>query len=243
MTYQLHLKTFDGPFDLLLHLIDKNEIDIYDIPIAQITREYLAYLEAMEQFDLEIASEFVVMAATLLNIKAKMLAPKPVPEEENANGEPYDPRAELVHDLLEYKRFKEIAAIMGEYEEARRQHFVRPNEITLYASLFPPENPLDGKTLADLQQAFSRVWRQAQKRGFVQQITRDEVSVGEMMERILRQLAEKENGIVFEDLFVDLYTKTYLVVAFLALLELVRRGRVLVRQETPYQAIYIFLAA
>ena len=80
MTYQLHLKTFDGPFDLLLHLIDKNEIDIYDIPIAQITREYLAYLEAMEQFDLEIASEFVVMAATLLNIKAKMLAPKPVPE-------------------------------------------------------------------------------------------------------------------------------------------------------------------
>ena len=110
MVYQVHLEAFEGPFDLLLHLIDKNEVDIYDIPIAAITAEYLAYLDAMEQCDLEVTSEFLVMAATLLSIKAKMLVPKPAPEEGEEVIEPYDPRAELVQNLLDYRRFKEVAS-------------------------------------------------------------------------------------------------------------------------------------
>jgi segregation and condensation protein A len=243
MVYQVHLEAFEGPFDLLLHLIDKNEVDIYDIPIAAITAEYLAYLDAMEQCDLEVTSEFLVMAATLLSIKAKMLVPKPVPEEGEEAIEPYDPRAELVQNLLDYRRFKEVAALFGQYEKEQRQHFSRPNETALYASLFQETNPLEGKTLADLEAAFQKVWQKAQKRGFVREIHRSEVSMNDMMARIQAMLADKPQGVCFEDIFMPYQSRTQLVVAFLALLELVRQFAVQIQQSHSFGTIYIFPVA
>ena len=132
MAYEIHLAAFDGPFDLLLHLIQKNEIDIYDIPIAEITAQYLEYLAQMEALDLEIASEFLVMAATLLAIKARLLLPKPPPELLDDADEAYDPRQELVRDLLEYKRIKEAAGLLADYYERQQLKMARPNDISLY---------------------------------------------------------------------------------------------------------------
>ncbi len=240
MAYQVHLEAFEGPFDLLLHLIDKNEVDIYDIPIAEITEEYLAYLRKMESFDLEIASEFLVMAATLLSIKAKMLVPKPIPEEGEA--ESYDPRSELVQDLLEYRRFKEIASLLGEYEDKQRRHFSRPNEMALYTTLFAQENPLEGKTLPDLAAAFWKVWHKAEKQGFTREIHRGQVSIGDMMEAILTALAGHPKGVLFEEIFSGFHSRTHLVVAFLALLELVRQSAIQVQQSHSCGEIYIFAA-
>jgi len=240
MAYQVHLEAFEGPFDLLLHLIDKNEVDIYDIPIAEITGEYLAYLQEMENFDLEIASEFLVMAATLLSIKAKMLVPKPIPEEGETSAELYDPRSELVQTLLEYRRFKEIAALLSEYEDKQRLLFSRPNEMALYTTLFSQENPLEGKTLPDLEAAFLKVWRKAEKQGFTREIHRGQVSIGDMMEAVLSALAGHPKGVLFEEVFSGFHSRTHLVVAFLALLELVRQSAVQIRQSYSCGDIYIF---
>ena len=178
MAYQISLESFQGPFDLLLYLIDKNEVDIYDIPIAEITRQYLDYLAAMQQMDLDIASEFLVMAATLLAIKAKMLVPKPKTISGETDEEFGDARAELVRDLLEYKRFKEASELLAVLERQQSRLFARPNEEEFYLDLFSPENPLDGRTLAELQNAFQQIWQKAGKRKEVQSIKREEITVG-----------------------------------------------------------------
>ena len=123
MPYKVKLESFEGPLDLLLYLIKKNEVDIYDIPISKITRQYLEYIEIIQLLDLEAASDFILMAATLMRIKAQMLLPKPSIEEEVQDVE--DPRQELVYRLLEYKRFKDVAAELGEKEEIARKQFPR----------------------------------------------------------------------------------------------------------------------
>lgn len=238
MQYEIHLASFDGPFDLLLHLIQKNEVDIYDIPIAEITEQYMEYLAAMEEMDLDIASEFLVMAATLLAIKARMLLPKPPPELLD-DEEDYDPRLALVHDLLEYKRIKEAALALDEFYQARQRQFARPNDEAMYRSMFREVDPLDGKTVEDLLAAFQPVWLKAKAAGQVHTIQREAVSIGVMTERIVNRLVLHPEGIRFEEIFAGAATRLQVIVGFMALLELAKLRAVRLQQDGADAAIYI----
>ncbi len=234
---RIELPVFEGPFDLLLHLIRENQIDILDIPIAKITDQYLDYLQRMQEMDLEVASSFLVMAATLLSIKAKLLLPHPT-EEEVAEGE--DAREELVRDLLEYMRFKEVAQTMNEMHEEQKRLFIRHNEPEEFANLFSHENPLDGKTLRDLETAFQHVLAKAKDRGvLVMQIHREQVTLEDRMEYLFHQLLDHPDGISFADVFETCNSRLSFIVTFLALLELVRQGVVVVVQSQEFGEIYL----
>ncbi len=239
MDYQIKLQTFEGPFDLLLHLIDKSEIDIYDIPIAEITKQYLEYIEAMEALDLDVASEFLVMAATLLSIKARMLLPKPPPELLEGE-EDYDPRAKLVQDLLEYKKIKEAAVFLEGYYHNRQKQHERQNDESMYRYFFQDVNPLEGKTLQDLTSAFHDVWQRVKEEQTVHSIQREAVSIGGMMEKIVNLVAANSKGVIFAEVFQDMASKLHLVVGFLALLELMKLSVIRVQQQGAYSQIYVF---
>lgn len=239
MAYEIHLAAFDGPFDLLLHLIHKNEIDIYDIPIAEITAQYLDYLAQMEALDLEIASEFLVMAATLLSIKARLLLPKPPPELLDEADEEYDPRQELVRDLLEYRRIREAADVLGDFYQRRQLQVARPNDVSLYNDMFGEVNPLAGKTPADLLAALQPIWQRAKNAEQVHTIRREAISIGMMTDKLLQRLRKAPAGIRFNDIFAEQASRLQVIVAFLALLELTKISAVQVQQDTPDAAIYI----
>ncbi|MDD2568034.1 MAG: segregation/condensation protein A [Clostridia bacterium] len=239
MNYQIQIEQFEGPFDLLLHLIEKNEVDIYDIPIAEITGQYLVYIQQMEKLDLDVASEFLVMAATLISIKAKMLLPTPPPEE--VEEEYIDPRLQLVQDLLEYKKIKEAAQMLDVFYKERQLCFERPNEEGIYAQYFSDVNPLDGKTLADLSEAFREVWIKVKDKEVIRAISREEVSLAEMMSDIIEKVKENPKGLDFTALFEKDYTKNRVIVRFLSLLELVKISAVKVQQNDAYGRIYVFL--
>lgn len=234
----ISLPVFEGPFDLLLHLIRENQVDIYDIPIAMITAQYMEYLSAMEALDLEIASSFLVMAATLLAIKARMLLP---PAEDTAEeGEEEDMREALVHDLLEYMRFKEAAQGLQTLREDARLHYSRPNVEELYLNLFSAENPLSGKTLDDLSLAFAQVLKKLEGREDMLDIPREQVTVRDKLRDILAALREKPRGLPFSAIFAACRSKMECVVAFLALLELMRQLRVRVGQSSLFDEIYVY---
>lgn len=236
-TYQVKLEMFEGPFDLLLHLIEKNEVDIYDIPIAEITAQYLDYIDQMKELDLDVASEFLVMAATLLSIKAKMLLPKPpAPEQE----EDLDPRTQLVRDLLEYKKIKAAASYLEEHYQARQKLHTRNNHISLYSGLFPESNPLEGKTLADLTEAFYRIWQQVKEEHTTIAIQRSLVSIDSMMDKISQAVRQKGDGVSFTVLFSQYGSKIHLIVGFLALLELVKNNRITLYQDHTFDDIFLF---
>ncbi|MEG1996855.1 MAG: segregation/condensation protein A [Clostridiales bacterium] len=241
MTYQVKIQAFEGPFDLLLHLIRENEVDIYDIPIAEITAQYLAYLEAMEELDLEITSDFLVMAATLLAIKARMLLP-PIIGAEEQEGENLDVRGELVRDILEYLQFKEAANGLNQIRQEETLHFFRPNEEELYLNLFSDENPLDGKTLADLSAAFAKVLAKASKGETVIQIEREQVTVQDKLVELMAMVAKKTEGVAFGDVFAENCSRAELIVTFLALLELARRAKLRIAQHDLYGEIYFYPA-
>jgi segregation and condensation protein A len=234
----IQLPVFEGPFDLLLHLIRENEVDIYDIPIAEITAQYIGYLQAMEALDMEIASSFLVMAATLLAIKAKMLLPPAEAGEEE--GEPEDARAELVQDLLEYLHFKEAAGqLQGLRERASLQHS-RPNAEELYLSLFAPENPLSGKTLRDLSLAFAAVLTKLPRGQDLLDIGREQVTIQDKTRDILAALKSRPRGLPFSQIFTACLSKAECVTAFLALLELIRLLKVRISQSGIYDDIYLY---
>jgi segregation and condensation protein A len=235
---QIHLPIFEGPFDLLLHLIRENEVDIYDIPIAEITAQYIHYLQAMEALDMEIASSFLVMAATLLAIKAKMLLPPAEAGEEE--GAPEDARAELVQDLLEYLHFKEAAGQLQSLRGLSALQHSRPNAEELYLSLFAPENPLSGKTLRDLSLAFAAVLaRLPQGRGLLD-IGCEQVTVQDKTRDILVALKRRPRGLPFSELFSACRSRAECVTAFLALLELIRLLKVRISQSGIYGEIYLY---
>lgn len=235
--YQIHLPVFEGPFDLLLHLIRVEQVDIWDIPIARITDQYLAYLARMEELDLDIASEFLVMAATLLTIKARMLLPRPpAPEGEEAE----DARGELVHDLLEYVRFKEAAERMEKLHQRSAQMIRRPNEQELYLNLFSAENPLLGKTLDDLQRAFAKVLAKAAKTESVLNLKREQVTLRDRLEHLFYLMGSHPEGLRFAEAFDDCRGRLELVVTFLALLELIRQRVIRVSQDRQFGEIYMF---
>lgn len=216
MTYQIKLEVFEGPLDLLLHLIKKNEVNIYDIPISLITQQYLDYIELMKELNLEIAGEFLLMAATLIHIKSKMLLPQEEVVSEEEEGE--DPRAELVRRLLEYQRFKDAAEELGQREETWREVFYHPHDLSTEAE----EEVMIEVGLFDLLDAFREMIEKMPEKISLEIIPEELTLRGRMttvMERV--ELAGPE-GLTLWALLDKDTTKRAIVITFLALLELAR---------------------
>jgi len=232
MVYKVKLEVFEGPLDLLLYLIKKEEIEIKDIPIAKITDQYLGYLEVMKMLDLNIAGEFVLMAATLMHIKSKMLLP-PVESEEEAIEE--DPRAELVRRLLEYKKFKEVAGELYHMETRQKDFFARP--VTEDSKPEPAEDAYFEASLFDLITAFNKVMKEIPKKTF-HEFVKDEFTVEEKMHDIFHLLVKKST-IYFTQLFTKAKNKAEIITIFLALLELIRLKEILIRQASVFGEIEI----
>ena len=235
--YKVKLDVFEGPLDLLLYLVRKDEVDIYDISIERITKQYLEYLEAMESIDVEIGGEFIVMAANLLYIKSRTLLPVDLQGPVEDEGEEEDPRWELIRQLIEYKKFKEAAGDLRDREELRTKLFGRT------PSAPPPDGGatlLAGEVGAlDLISAFQRVLERLEKRkGAEREIEADRFTVSEKIEYVLKILPESE-PLKFEELFAGQTTRGELVATFLALLELVRLRHVQVEQDGAFGDILL----
>ncbi|HAH96694.1 MAG TPA: segregation/condensation protein A [Firmicutes bacterium] len=242
MSYLVHLDVFEGPFDLLLHLIERDELDIYDIPIARITAEFLEYISTMQLLNLHVASDFMVMAATLIQIKARMLLPKPVVcEEEADSAEEEDPRQELVEKLVEYKKYKELAMDLRAREEEFARVFVRPVGETA-DRLVIDDNPLKGISVWDLLAAFKNVLDSLAPEEEPAAVPKEEISMRQRMQEITASLAVC-GRIKFRDLFGKSNSRTALVTGFMALLELMRLRKVRVSQDVTFGEILITAAA
>lgn len=228
MTYKVQLPVFEGPLDLLLYLIKKDEINIYDIPVAKIAEQYLEYLKVMKLLDLEIAGEFILMAATLMHIKSKMLLPSEDKKEEDL--EELDPREELVKKLVEYKRFKDAASKLKEMDFKRQQVFTRiPGS---QAPRFEDEESYFEASLFDLLTAFSKVLKEIPRVAF-HQIISDEFTVSDKIHDILHILVQN-SSVYFSELFKNAKNKNEIIAIFLALLELVKLKEVVVKQKAPF---------
>lgn len=228
MDYKVKLDQFEGPLDLLLFLIKKEEINIYDIPIAKITQQYLDYIRVLEFLNLELAGEFLVMAATLMRIKARTLLPRQPDEIEEED----DPRRDLVQQLLEYQKYKEASTKLEAMEYQRRLLFVRP-EALCGEDLVEVERTYN---LFDLICAFKKVLDRAQVRYL--QVAAEEISLDEKIEFVKRRMQEA-GVIAFADLFEGASTRADLVVTFLALLEILRTGFATVKQTGSFGEIWI----
>jgi segregation and condensation protein A len=231
-TVTIKLARFEGPLDLLLHLIKRDEIDIYDIPIAHITQQYLAYLELMRILDLEVAGEFLVMAATLMRIKAKMLLPLPALGEEGEDEG--DPREELVQRLVEYRQFKEAAGTLKTREGERRLLFTR--------GMTPGEDeagplPLAPTTLFHLMDALNRVMSRLSEQA-VYEVEGEVYDVEEKM-ALIASLAAEQGRMTFESLLLRCHARLEMIVTFIALLELIKLGRIAVVQTEHFGQIQI----
>ena len=217
LPYQVRIENFEGPLDLLLHLIKKNEINIYDIPVAMIAQQYLAYLEAMEELNLNVAGDFLVMAATLLQIKSKMLLPVDETVDDDEDGP--DPREELVRRLLEYKAYKEAARQLDDQEKMWREIFWREQAFSVEEEV-EEDLPLDNVSLFDLVDALKDVLERNPASRLLE-IVPDNLTVRERMNLILETL-EGKDSVSFAALFEGSSHRMVVVVTFLALLELMR---------------------
>ena len=243
MAIPVKLEVFEGPLDLLLYLIDKNKVDIYDIPIVEITAQYLEYIRAMEQEDMNIVSEFLVMAATLLDIKCRMLLPKEV----NEDGEEEDPRAELVQQLLEYKMYKYMSYGLKDKMTETGNVFCRglslPEEIQQYKAPIDHEELIGDTTLQKLHGIFKDIMkRQVDRvdpiRSQYGNIVRDEVDV-ERKTIYIEEYIKTRRNFSFRDLLERQSSKLEVVVTFLVVLELMKTGKVTIRQDELFDDIYI----
>lgn len=235
MTYSVKTQAFEGPMDLLLHLIKKNEIDIYDIPIADITRQYLDYLEIMKTLNLDVAGEFLVVAATLLHIKSRMLLP--VPEEPQQDEE--DPRADLVRQLLEYQSVKEAAFSLDKREILERDVFVRkafPEEFEVEER----DVDLEGLTLFGLIEAFKKVIAELPQET-AHEVFAERVSISDKISLILEAL-DTEDNVSFYDLLKGARSRQDVIVTFLAILELMKLKMIKAHQAQACGPIWVYKA-
>ncbi len=237
------LEHFEGPLDLLLHLIEKNKVSIYDIPIVTITEQYLDYVNHMDTRDLDLVSEFLVMAATLLDIKARMLLPK----EEKPEREEEDPRAELVKRLLEYKMYKFMARELEDMEEGAERLLFKgptiPEEVAKYEPPADLDSLLDGLTLAKLQEIFESVLRRGENRrdpvrSSFGTIKKEPVSLEEKLTFVL-SYARKNRKFSFREMLGYSRDRMEIVVSFLAVLELMKVGRIRLSQASIDDDMYI----
>ena len=237
--YTIKLPVFEGPLDLLLHLIREHKLDIYDIPIAEVADQYLRYLSLMESLDLDVAGEFFVMAATLLEMKSRMLLPTPPSGVEAEEG--VDPRAELVERLLEYERFKNAAESLRGLEDDRSQVFWRlAGELESYDA---PVIPLDLQA-TDLLLALQQMLKEAGEEEEVTSVERQKITLRMKMREIWQKIRSGEaDGVTFRDLFTGPRTRMEVVMTFIALLELLRVGRIRIKQRQPFGEIRVRAAA
>ena len=236
---KIKLQSFEGPLDLLVHLIKKNKVDVYDIPIALITRQYLDYLGLMQELNLDVASEFLVIAATLIHIKSRMLLPRP----ETAAGDVLDeedPRDALVRRLLEHERFKAAAELLHERETLRGAQWTRPDARieAIAGEDYEPELEVD---LFSLLSAFKLVLERARERPPVP-LPPEQISIEARIEQMLERLSETD-ACGFEELFEDVAVRADMIVTFLALLEMIRLKLVRVFQSSQLGAIRMYKRA
>jgi segregation and condensation protein A len=229
--YTFRLEGFEGPLDLLLHLIQKNELDIFNIPIALVTEQYLECLQLMKVLNLDVAGEYLLMASTLLHIKSKLLLPKSTEEE----GEEEDPRAELVRRLLEYQKYKEAAGELEKRPMLDRDVFVR---------LIPPEpgeEPEEERievNLFELLEAFRKVLERV-KPETVHEVVLEHLSVEDKIQEILGLLEKENRSMAFHRLFPEQASRRVVVITLLAILELVKMKRIRIFQPAPFEIIRI----
>ncbi|MGG5340730.1 segregation and condensation protein A [Enterococcus sp. AZ020] len=241
------LDVFEGPLDLLLHLIKKLEIDIYDIPIAAVTEQYMNYIHTMKTLELEVAGEYIVMAATLMAIKSKMLLPKQelevTDDDELLTGE--DPRDALVAQLLEYRKFKYAAGLLHEKESERSLYFTKePMDVDEYKEDNPLLEPNQLNTI-DLFLAFHAMLEKKKNRQPVKTtVAGDDVSIEEKITAISQKMAQidRQTPVNFEDFFTS-HSKQEIVTTFMALLELMKKGSIHVEQEENYSTILLYNTA
>jgi len=232
--YPVRLQNFEGPLDLLLHLIKKHEVDVYDIPIALVTQQYLDYLDLMQEMNLDIAGEFLVMAATLIHIKSRMLLPRPDPGQEDPEE---DPREALMRRLLEHQKFKAAAELLHEREIQRSAQWLRPEGrlADVVGEAPEPEMEVD---LFSLMAAFRQVLDRARQRPHVP-LPPEQISIEDRIAQLLARVSETE-ACGFEDLFADVQTRSGMVVTFLALLEMIRLKLVRVFQQGNFGPIRVY---
>ena len=233
MTYHVRLTLFEGPLDLLLHLIRRDKINIYDIPISRITREYLAYIEIMQELELEVAGEFFVMAASLMRIKSQMLLPR----REELGEEEEDPRDELVRNLLEYRTIKEAAQCLAAKEEERRHVYTRSVSPPPEAET-PSADELQDVSIFDLLEALQSVLKNMKTRS-IYRIIPESVTVEQKIEMIAAAI-DSRSEVLFSELFAGEYTRIEIIVTFLAILEMIKLGALRARQLSHGEDIWLY---
>lgn len=235
MNYKIHLDMFEGPLDLLLYLVKKDHLNIYDIPIAKVTQQYLEYINLMQLLDLNIVGEFLVMAATLMQIKSKMLLPA---EELAAIEEQDDPRAELVKKLLEYEKFKQIAENLKQMEISQQEVFKRPKSEEPAEAKAPDKQDIYFEaSIFDLISAFSRALKDIPREVFYE-VIKDQYTVEQKVHDILHLLLV-QSEIKLGELFAKTQSKMEIVVIFLAILELAKMKEIVARQDVEFEDIII----
>lgn len=235
--YPVRLDNFEGPLDLLLHLIKKHEVDIYDIPILQITRQYLDYIDLMQEMNLDVAGEFLVMAATLIHIKSRMLLPRADPAQEDPDE---DPREALMRRLLEHQKFKAAAELLHERETLRSAQWTRPDGPVLEIAGEAPEPEVE-IDLFSLISAFRAVVERARQRPKVYLPT-EQIPIEDRIEQLMAKLSETE-ACGFEDLFADVQSRAGMIVTFLAMLEMIRLKLIRVFQSGSMGPIRVYKRA
>ncbi|AGA69797.1 hypothetical protein Desdi_2373 [Desulfitobacterium dichloroeliminans LMG P-21439] len=233
----VELPAFQGPMDLLLHLIQQEKVDIYDIPIAKITDQFIQVVRQMENLDMEVTSEFLVLVAQLLQIKSRYLLPKPVkdiPEEEEV-----DPRQELVERLLAYRAFKQAAETLGDIQISSGLRYFREVDVEEIRSQFPVVDPQDGVQFDALWQAFQRIIERAEQGEEIRTVEPDEIPIEMMVDDVLRRVILQPRGIRFSQLIRGT-KRMEIIVSFLALLELLKSGKIHCEQSSQNEEIFLF---
>lgn len=241
ITYKL--EKFEGSLDLLLHLIEKNKVDIFDIPIAEITEQYLEYINKMQENNMDISSDFLVMAATLLEIKSKML----LPLVKNEEGEEIDPRQDLVERLLEYKKYKNLGMELSDFEDVAPEYMLKPPTIPTDVKTYIPnidyDELLKGIDVNKLNEVFTEVLRRKRDsidtmRANFGRLEKEKIPLKDTILYVIKY-ANLNKSFRFRDLLEEQKSKTYVIVTFLAILELIKVGRIKIKQDKNFSEIFI----
>ena len=246
MSYEVEIDAFQGPIDLLWHLLQKDELEIYDIQIAEITQQYLDYIATMQRLDLDVASEFLIMAARLMEIKAQTLLPS---QDEEEKQDQEDPRQKLVERLLEYKKYKDLATELRDFEQEQRKSYTR-NVAPLLSQLdFAEESPLKDIKLDEFAAAFEKVLAKKKQRkdeekedsvSEIPHLEPEEITMKEQQGYIMQQLVKLEGKATLWELFTKLNSKLEIIVTFMALLELIKIEEVKVEQKDNFTEAVIY---
>lgn len=237
-SYKVKIDNFEGPLDLLLHLVNQMEIDIYEIPVAEITNQYIEFIQAMERIELNIASEYLVMAASLLEIKSATLLPKKeVPLEDDTYEE--DPREQLIQRLIEYRKYKEAAEQLEQKELEENEIFTRPP--ANFDELLEQAPKVSGEvSVYDMLHAVNKMLkRKAWNRPLETTVHREEISIEERIDEVLEMVSERKEPLLFEDLF-PYPTRGYIVITLLAILQLLKTNDIVCKQASHFEPIYVY---